>query len=415
MLIILTTHPIQYQVPLWRALAKDGATPFEVWFLTDHGVRESRDREFDQSFAWDIDTLDGYPYRFLPRAEGRSPSFYSCRLDRGFRKRLTEAGATALWIQGWQVLAYWQAVKAAHAAKIPVWLRAESNDLAPVVSWKKPLKRLQLGWLFPRIDRFLAIGEANRRLYRRYGVPEEKLTRAPYAVDNDRFASQAHDLRNRRLELRRQWAIPDGSFCILFCGKFIPKKRPLDLVEAASRLIAQEGEISEASRSVHLLFVGSGSLGPDLRAVTDVCHDTNSPASDPSGVSEHSSIETPRCRPPASFAGFLNQTEISVAYVAADVLVLPSDHRETWGLVANEALVSGLPCLLSDACGSAEDLGKFDCAESFPLGDIGTLSEKLDRLRQRAWLPKDFERFAGEFCFGTTVRSVTEMEFTSHE
>ena len=36
MLIVLTTHPIQYQVPLWQALAKDGRVPFEVWYLTHH-------------------------------------------------------------------------------------------------------------------------------------------------------------------------------------------------------------------------------------------------------------------------------------------------------------------------------------------------------------------------------------------
>ena len=41
MLAILTTHPIQYQVPLWKALAKDGRVPFEVWYLTKHGIQPS--------------------------------------------------------------------------------------------------------------------------------------------------------------------------------------------------------------------------------------------------------------------------------------------------------------------------------------------------------------------------------------
>jgi glycosyltransferase involved in cell wall biosynthesis len=81
--------------------------------------------------------------------------------------------------------------------------------------------------------------------------------------------------------------------------------------------------------------------------------------------------------PPASFTGFLNQSEISRAYVAADCLVLPSDYRETWGLVVNEALASGLPCLVSQACGCAEDLSICD---TFALGDVETLSLKLVRL-----------------------------------
>ena len=81
--------------------------------------------------------------------------------------------------------------------------------------------------------------------------------------------------------------------------------------------------------------------------------------------------------PPASFAGFLNQTEISRAYVAADCLVLPSDHGETWGLVVNEALASDLPCLVSDACGCAEDL--VGQKLSFPMGDRKALAAKLER------------------------------------
>jgi glycosyltransferase involved in cell wall biosynthesis len=90
------------------------------------------------------------------------------------------------------------------------------------------------------------------------------------------------------------------------------------------------------------------------------------------------STGSPSVLPRASFTGFLNQTEISRAYVAADCLVLPSDHGETWGLVVNEALASGLPCLVSDACGCAEDLAGPQF--SFPLGDVGVLATKLEKL-----------------------------------
>ena len=33
----------------------------------------------------------------------------------------------------------------------------------------------------------------------------------------------------------------------------------------------------------------------------------------------------------------------------ADCLALPSDSAETWGLVVNEALAAGVPCVVSDA------------------------------------------------------------------
>src|SRR5258705_4650264 len=73
MLAILTTHPIQYQVPLWQRLAADGRVPFEVWYLSEHATRLSRDREFGREFAWDIDMLKGYPYRILKTPAGAPP------------------------------------------------------------------------------------------------------------------------------------------------------------------------------------------------------------------------------------------------------------------------------------------------------------------------------------------------------
>ncbi len=364
MLAILTTHPIQYQVPLWQALARDGRVPFEVWYLTNHGIRPSRDREFGQTFSWDIDTLSGYPHRFVSTVEGAIPaSFWKCRLNEPLRDRLRSSAVTALWIQGWQVAAYWQAVREARVAGVEVWLRGESNDLAPHPTWKRTVKRAQLGWLFEQVDRFFYIGAANRRLYRNFGVTDAQLYSAPYAVDNDRFARQALALRPRRAELRRQWGIAQEAFCVLFCGKFIDKKHPMDLVAAARQLGAMG-----ALPNLHLLFTGSGTLGFELRRSCRVVFDAESDQQR-RGTDGHAHL------PLASFTGFLNQTEISHAYVAADCLVLPSDHGETWGLVVNEALASGLPCLISDACGCAEELAGPDGL--FKLSDVPMLASKL--------------------------------------
>jgi glycosyltransferase involved in cell wall biosynthesis len=367
MLAILSTHPIQNQVPLWQALARDGQVPFEVWYVTHHGTHPSVDPEFARSFAWDIDTLSGYPHRLLDAVKGATPSgFWQCRLRERLRDRLRASGATAVWIQGWQVAAYWQAVREAKAAGVEVWLRGESNDLAPRPLWKRAIRRMELRWLFNRVDRFLYIGEANRRLYQSFGVPEARLYPAPYAVDNDRFSRQAEKLRPLRAELRRRWAIPDDAFCVLFCGKLVEKKRPLDLVEAARRL-REEALLP----NLHLLFAGSGPLAPLLRQSCHVVFDADvSPVQTPSDGAGSGPF-----KPPASFAGFLNQTEISQAYVAADCLVLPSDYGETWGLVVNEALASGLPCLVSEACGCAEELA--GDSRSFPLADIPALAARV--------------------------------------
>jgi glycosyltransferase involved in cell wall biosynthesis len=412
MLTILSTHPIQYQVPLWQALARDGRVPFEVCYLSDHGIRIGHDREFGKAFAWDIDLISGYPHRFLTVGGNSTPgSFWKCRLHESFIARLQSRTIKALWIQGWQVAAYWQALWAARRLGVEVWLRGESNDLAPTRLWRRALKRLMLGHLFERVDRFLYIGTANKRLYQKFNVPEARLHPAPYAVDNERFARQAEQIRNQKSEIRKQWGISDHAFCILFCGKFVPKKRPMDLVRAVQSLIG-DGRLSP----FHLLFVGSGELGNKLRAVSDVRFDAESSEGGcspvPPGRSQTRDLRRPpsETRPPASFAGFLNQTEISRAYVAADCLVLPSDHGETWGLVINEAIASGLPCIVSDACGCAIDVVTH-CGPALPfkLGNLEELRARLTAMSKYPAARHAAQEFLRRHSLAATVEQVADL------
>jgi glycosyltransferase involved in cell wall biosynthesis len=405
MLIILTTHPIQYQVPLWQALAIDGRVPFEVWYLTDHAVKPTLDREFGKAFAWDLGrgTLEGYPHRMLKVNKNwtlQPTVFRGVRLEEDLRPLFKQAGATVLWVQGWQKLAYWQAVSQAKQAGLQVWLRGESNDLAPTPLWKWQVKRALLGLLFRKVDRFLCIGSANRRLYLKLGVPEDKLRSAPYFVDNERFARQADSLRPMRQAIRADWAIPDNAFCVLFCGKFISKKRPIDLVKAVNQL-NQAGGV-KGDRPVHILFVGSGELGEQLRQSVHVVYDADAayePA--PSDVQQSAS---------ASFAGFLNQTEISRAYVAADCLVLPSDHGETWGLVVNEAMASGLPCIASDACGSAEDLVKaVDGSLIFSLGNINSIAAAIRHVEEKGSKSEAINETINGYTFNACIDTLTAI------
>jgi glycosyltransferase involved in cell wall biosynthesis len=91
------------------------------------------------------------------------------------------------------------------------------------------------------------------------------------------------------------------------------------------------------------------------------------------------------------FAGFKNQTELPAFYAAADVLVLPSDGGETWGLVVNEAMACGLPAIVSDAVGCAPDLiqeGK--TGFTFPLGSESELAARLMALAELKAAGHDF-------------------------
>jgi len=153
------------------------------------------------------------------------------------------------------------------------------------------------------------------------------------------------------------------------------------LVKAAQLLLGSHPELK-----THLLFAGSGELGGDLRVACHVVYDAErkKTTDDRLQTTDTDSREqiTDNQKPRASFTGFLNQTEISRAYVAADCLVLPSDYSETWGLVVNEAMASGLPCIISDRCGCAPDLGQSKGNLVFGFGDINHLANQLKTIAQ---------------------------------
>ena len=382
MLAIITSHPIQYQAPLWRALAADGRVPFEVWFLTPHAVQPSYDREFGQTFAWDLDLLQGYPYRFLSVRPGwRLDHFNGIHLERSWREEFRDHGVTDVWLEGWRFLALWQAVSAAHHAMLRVYLRGETHGLGPESVLRSTVKRAALGWFFSRVDHFLCIGSANRRFYERHGIDPARLASAPYAVDAARFSQSAAALRPRRAEIRARWGIADGAWCVLFCGKLIPKKRPLDLLTAA-RL--QPGL---AGRPVHLLFAGDGELAAEIR------HELSLPNA-----------------PHGTVTGFLNQSEIPEVFVAADCLALPSDYGETWGLVVNEALATELPAVASDRCGCTEDLVlPQNPAQVFSCGDPAALARALEHVAHRPPDPARLKQLSAAHLPECTVATIVNL------
>jgi len=395
---ILATHPIQYQVPIWRQLKSRGLVPFEVWYLTKHGVRPSLDTQFGKVFSWDIDMLNGYPYRFPPEPiPQRLGGFWGTGLPPYFRRLLKSGQIKALLVHGWNVRACWEAVYLAHRHGIKVFMRGESNDLKQDTGVKRLAKRCLLGALLHRVDGFLCVGLANKRLYQSYGVSEKRLFPGPYCVDNQRFASQAGQYAPEREALRRYWGIPDDAYCLLFVGKFIHKKRPLDLVAAAQRLGSHD-----QSRSYHLLFVGAGELGAQLRSRCRVAYDVESGM-----IAESARTGS---GPGASFAGFLNQTQISKAYVAADALVLPSDPNETWGLVVNEAMASGLPAVVSAACGSAEDLiVPLSPRLCFPLGNIDAMMAAIRHVADHPISADTLARHIARYDFSVTVDTLETL------
>lgn len=310
---ILATHPIQYQVPLYRELVRRDRIDLEVAFLSDMGHRPYLDPGFGIPLAWDIDLLAGYPYRFLKTGRG------------SLTGAIGTSQAITSWVRGHDaILAHghnrpemlWTVFQARRSGK-PYLLRGEAHPSGSSHLWRRHLRRLIAGWSVRGAAATLPIGRLNAIFYYQYGSRRQFL--APYAIDNDRFIREAAAVRPFRGERLAELGLPSDRPVAVFAGKLTPRKRPLDLVEAIRGL---RGEMS-------LLVVGAGPLD---RAIAAASRNL-----------------------PVAQVGFVNQQAMPSYLALGDVFVLPS-AAEPWGLVVNEAMACGLLPVVSDRVGCGPDL-----------------------------------------------------------
>jgi glycosyltransferase involved in cell wall biosynthesis len=154
-----------------------------------------------------------------------------------------------------------------------------------------------------------------------------------------------------------------------------PWKGPFDLLEAFARASTPES---------YLVFAGDGALRSSLEK-----------RSAELGIADR-----------VRFLGFMNQSQLPSVYCASDMLVLPS-HYDAFGLVVNEAMICGLPLVISDCVGAKFDLLRpGETGYIFPIGDVDALAAILKELlhdpekrarmgaaarhRMESWSPREF-------------------------
>lgn len=333
----LVSHPIQYYTPIFRELAK--LCDLTVYFAHRQTREGQANAGFGVAFEWDVDLLAGYRSRFLTNV-ARQPStdrFGGCDTP-GIAQEIADGRFDAFVVPGWGVRSYLQAVRACRRYRVPVMVRGDSQLPGQRSVAVRLAKALLYRRMIRRFDGYLYVGQRSRAYFEHYGANPSRLFFAPHCVDNDAFASATRTADPSRSRPR-----------LLFAGKLLERKRPLDLIRAAALLRGRGTDVEVA-------FAGSGELEAELKR-----------AAEEAGV-------------PAVFHGFVNQSALPATYAAADMLVLPSDTRETWGLVVNEAMACGLPAVVSDAVGCGPDLVEEGATGAvFPLADVAALADAIGR------------------------------------
>lgn len=328
-LAYFVSHPIQYQAPLLRRIAKEEDIHLKVFFHSDFSVKGYRDAGFQVPVKWDVPLLEGYDHEFLPALlNGERPRPWK-PLNYGIGGILRRQSFDAVWVHGYSTATNLQAIRAARSLRIPVLLRAESN-LADRPRSRRTLlaKQIFFAWLRKRVSVALTIGESNSDYWRHYLGERFPIFPCYYAVDNEFFQRECGKAAQTREEFRRELGLECGRPVILYASKLQTRKRCIDLVEACLQL----AQSSPPERLPYLLIVGDG----EERAVLE---------------------RRAQDAPPGTirFLGFRNQTELPRFYDLCNVFVLVSVH-EPWGLAVNEAMNAGRPVIVSDQVGCHRNL-----------------------------------------------------------
>ena len=380
-LAIVSTHPIQYHAAWFRALAAHPDLQLHVYYCHKATPQEQAQAGFGVEFDWDVPLLTGYPNSFLrnvanPPGRGRFGGFDTPEIQEIIRRGRYDA----ILVNGWHYKSAWQAIWACRQSKVKVMVRGDSHLHIPRSLPLRIAKSFAYPCFIPRFDACLAVGQWSREYFLHYGASPDRVFLVPHAIDTERMDADSQSLQIDRPELRKRWALDESSTVFIFAGKFTEIKRPMDFVRA----------INEAAQSavVQGLMVGDGLM-------RGVCED----------FARNHGV-------PITFAGFLNQSEIVKAYVAADVLVLPS-AGETWGMVVNEAMGCKRPCIISDRVGCGPDLIRNgENGAIFHQGDVHALAAlMIEMARQPAQLAimgTQAQERVRKYSVGTAVEGVIQ-------
>jgi glycosyltransferase involved in cell wall biosynthesis len=383
-LIFINSHPIQYFAPMYKYLNEHGVKT-QAWYGSDESIKGGMDKQFGTQVKWDIPLLQGYEYHFFKNYSWKPSHFngFFGLISLGMVRRLFSMPKSVIVVHGWHYFAHLMVLLFGKMLGHTVCLRCEMplNQERLKTGWKQSLKNAGLkNILFPRISYFLNIGTQNKLFYQSLGIPDSRILFIPYSVDNNRFREEKRNYAAQIQQLRSNLGIAEADRVILYSGKYMPKKKPLDLLNAYIQLNKPD---------CWLILVGEGELRVEMEAL----------------IAKHNLNKV-------ILTGFVNQSQIAEYYAISDVFVMCSTIGETWGLSVNEAMNFDLPIIVSDQTGCAVDLVKPGInGYLFETGNVNNLAIQLNKIlydRQLTWSTTS-QNVVDEYSYATIAKNIVQI------
>ena len=155
-------------------------------------------------------------------------------------------------------------------------------------------------------------------IQRLFGLPFDKINVIPNGINLSNFTGIERDY-----DFRRQYAM-DNEKIILYVGRLVYEKGIQNLIAAMPKVLSNYNDAK-------LIIAGRGGMIDELKA-------------EAASLGLNNKIY---------FTGYLDSKQVQKMYKCADVAVFPSTY-EPFGIVALEAMLAGVPTVVSDVGGLNE-------------------------------------------------------------
>lgn len=178
-------------------------------------------------------------------------------------------------------------------------------------------------------------------LQRLFGLPYEKINVISNGININTYSGIEKDY-----DFRRKYAA-DTEKIILFMGRLVHEKGVQHLISAMPKIL-------EKYNNIKLVIAGKGGMIDELKAQTESM-----------GLNEK-----------VYFTGYLNSKQVSKMYKCADISVFPSTY-EPFGIVALEAMLAGVPTVVSDIGGLNEIVNHGEDGLKSYAGNSNSLADSI--------------------------------------
>jgi 1,2-diacylglycerol 3-alpha-glucosyltransferase len=280
-------------------------------------------------FGWEPDNRPVNFERHVVFPEQLYEDISAIKMWVGVHTLLDRINPDVVAINGYSYYDAWSALVWCRLHRRPAILTSDSKREGLLrVEWKEYIKRL----LIQQFSSALCAGTPQRNYLEQLGMKPEKVFYGLDVVDNDFFWRGAEQARKNPEIYRSLPGLETPTPFFMASGRLVKDKNLDGLLRAYSQYRYQVSQSPSQSKPWRLVILGDGN---EKSALEHLVHSE--------------SIEG------VTFAGFRQIRELPVYYGLASAFIHPT-FRDTWGLVVNEAMASGLPVIVSNRAGCTKDL-----------------------------------------------------------